>query len=115
VRAWVVGESSTLVRDTLQRQLCGGDGDDFGTGMVPLESFAKKPIMVPGGTHAIDTMFVTHATDGKPDGTSTVTYKSFEMRREKLQSETIDLVWVDEKPSEEIANCSRARPRPMAI
>jgi hypothetical protein len=30
IRCWVVGESSTLVRDTLQRQLCGGD--EFGTG-----------------------------------------------------------------------------------
>jgi phage terminase large subunit-like protein len=100
IRAWVVGESSTLVRDTLQRQLCGGD--EFGTGMIALESFCKKPIMVPGGTHAIDTMFVAHATDDKPDGTSAITFKSFEMRREKLQSESIDLVWIDERPSEDV-------------
>ena len=100
IRAWVVGESSTLVRDTLQAQLCGRD--EFGTGTVPLESFTKKPIMTPGGTHAIDTMFVTHATDGKVDGTSTITFKSFEMRREKLQSETLDLIWVDERPNEEV-------------
>jgi phage terminase large subunit-like protein len=100
IRGWVVGESSTLVRDTLQAQLCGRD--EFGTGTVPLESFTKKPIMTPGGTHAIDTMFITHATDGKVDGTSTITFKSFEMRREKLQSETLDLIWVDERPTEEV-------------
>ena len=100
IRAWVVGESSTLVRDTLQRQLCGGD--EFGTGTIPLESFGRKPIMTPGGTHAIDTMFVTHETDGKVDGTSAITFKSFEMRREKLQSETLDLVWIDERPNEEV-------------
>src|SRR6516165_2694269 len=35
IRTWVVGESSTLVRDTLQRQLCG---EEFGTGTIPLES-----------------------------------------------------------------------------
>ena len=69
IRAWVVGESSTLVRDTLQRQLCGGIGDDFGTGMIVLEAFCKKPLMVPGGLRAIDTLFTTHATEGKIDGT----------------------------------------------
>ena len=100
IRAWVVGKSSTLVRDTQQAQLCGRD--EFGTGTIALESFAKKPIMVPGGSHAIDTMFVTHATDGKVDGVSAVTFKSFEMRREKLQSETLDLIWIDERPNEEV-------------
>ena len=31
--------------------------------------------MVPGGTGAVDTIFVTHETDGKPDGVSTLTFK----------------------------------------
>ena len=30
----------------------------------------------------------------------TATFKTFEMRREKLQSETVDLVWIDERPDE---------------
>src|SRR6516165_9315880 len=100
IRCWVVGESVVLVRDTSQRQLCGGQ--DFGTGTIPLEAFGKKPVMIPGGTGAIDTIFVTHQTDGKVDGTSSLSFKSFEARREKLQSETIDLVWIDERPSEQI-------------
>jgi phage terminase large subunit-like protein len=100
LRIWVVGESVILVRDTLQRQLCGGQ--DFGTGTIPLESFGRKPIMVPGGTGAVDTCFVTHATDGNVDGTTTITFKTFEQRRERLQSETVDLIWVDEKPDEQI-------------
>jgi phage terminase large subunit-like protein len=98
IRCWVVGESSTLVRDTIQRQLCGGQ--EFGTGTIPLESFGRKPIMIAGGTGGIDTVFITHMTDGKVDGTSSITFKSFEMRREKLQSETLDLVWIDERPDE---------------
>jgi phage terminase large subunit-like protein len=100
IRCWVVGESVVLVRDTTQRQLCGGT--DFGSGTIPLESFSKKPVMVPGGTGAIDTIFVTHATDGKIDGTSTLTFKTFEMRRERLQAETVDLIWIDERPDEQI-------------
>jgi phage terminase large subunit-like protein len=100
IRCWVIGESGQLVRDTVQKKLCGDD--EFGTGLIPLESFGKRPVMVPGGTGAIDTMFVTHQTDGNTDGTSSLTFKSFEMRREKLQSESVDLIWIDERPSEEI-------------
>lgn len=100
IRCWVIGESGQLVRDTVQKKLCGDD--EFGTGMIPLESFGKKPVMVPGGTGAIDTLFVTHQTEGTTDGTSSLTFKSFEMRREKLQSESVDLIWIDERPSEEI-------------
>src|SRR5258705_13979618 len=37
IRCWVIGESTTLVRDTVQRQLCGGR-EEFGTGLIPLES-----------------------------------------------------------------------------
>ncbi len=101
IRCWVIGELTTLVRDTVQRQLCGGR-EEFGTGLIPLESFAKAPVMVAGGTGAVDTIFVTHATDGKTDGTSSLSFKSFEMRRERLQSETVDLVWIDERPSEQV-------------
>src|SRR6516164_8232609 len=100
IRCWVVGESVVLVRDTSQRQLCGGQ--DFGCGTIPLESFSKRPIMIPGGTGAVDTIFVAHQTEGKIDGTSSLSFKSFEARREKLQSETINLVWIDERPSEQI-------------
>jgi phage terminase large subunit-like protein len=96
IRCWAVGESGQLVRDTLQKKLCGDD--EFGTGVVPLESFGKKPVMVPGGTGAIDTIFVRHQSGG----TSSLTFKSFEMRRQKLQGESVDLVWVDERPDEEI-------------
>jgi len=99
IRCWVVGESVILVRDTLQRQLCGGE---FGTGTIPLESFGKKPIAIAGGMQAIDTAFITHETDGKVDGTSSVTFKTFEQRRERLQSESADLIWVDERPDEQI-------------
>ena len=108
VRIWSIGESTVLVRDTMQRWLCG-PRNDFGTGTIPLESFAKAPVMVPGGTGAIDTVFVTHATDGKPDGTSELSFKSFEQRREKLQSESVDFIWIDERPDELLYNELYAR------
>jgi len=99
IRCWIVGESVILVRDVMQRKLCG---EELGTGVIPLESFGRKPIMVAGGMQAIDTVFVHHETDGKVDGTSSATFKSFEQRRERLQSESVDLVSIDERPDEAV-------------
>ena len=101
IRAWVVGVSAQLVRDGPQRQLTAKQGE-FGTGTIPLAAFATRPVMVPGGTGSIDTLSIAHETDGKRDGISTVTFKSFEQGAEKLQSESIDAVWIDERCSEEI-------------
>ncbi len=59
-RMWSVGESLTTVRSNMQALLFGER--EFGTGLIPLESIPKKPIMVPGGTGAIDTAFVSITT-----------------------------------------------------
>jgi phage terminase large subunit-like protein len=93
---WVVSESVILGRDTVQKKLCG---DDFGTGLIPLEAFQRKPIMIAGGMNAVDTLFVAHIdANGNPDGTSTISLKTYEQRREKLQEPSVDLIWCDEKP-----------------
>jgi phage terminase large subunit-like protein len=100
-RGWIIGPTAQLVRDGPQRQLTARQGE-FGSGTIPLASFAGKPVMVPGGTGAIDTMNVVHETNGTRDGLSSATYKSFEMRSEKMQSESVDWIWIDERCSEEI-------------
>jgi phage terminase large subunit-like protein len=100
-RGWVIGPTAQLVRDGPQRQLCS-KGGEFGTGTIPLASFTGKPVMVPGGTGSIDTLSVSHQSGGKRDGISTCTFKSFEMRSEKMQSESVDWIWIDERCSEEI-------------
>jgi phage terminase large subunit-like protein len=101
VRGWVVGPTAQLVRDGPQRQLTNKAGE-FGSGTIPLSAYATRPLMVPGGTGAIDTLTVQHETDGTRDGQSSLTFKSFEMRSEKLQAESLDFVWIDERCSEEI-------------
>ena len=100
-RGWIVGVTGQLVRDGPQRQLTARQGE-FGTGTIPLAAFAGKPVMVPGGTGSIDTISIAHETDGARDGISTATFKSFEQGVEKMQSESVDWVWVDERCSEEI-------------
>src|SRR5215467_2076742 len=85
IRAWGVAESAMLGRDTIQRKLVGDitiEGE-FGSGMIPLELFARKPLMVPGGNGCVDTIYVRHVSGG----TSSMTFRTFEQRREKLQGE----------------------------
>jgi phage terminase large subunit-like protein len=107
-RGWIVGVTAQLVRDGPQRQLTNKLGE-CGTGTIPLASFAGKPVMVPGGTGAIDTMSVAHETGGAKDGVSTATYKSFEQGAAKMQSESVDWIWVDERCSEEVCSELYAR------
>jgi Terminase large subunit, T4likevirus-type, N-terminal len=97
-RGWIVGPERTLVRDGPQRKLTAMQGE-FGTGTIPLAAFAGKPVMVPGGTGSIDTLSVTHETEGTRDGLSTATFKSFEQGSEKMQSESVDWIWIDERCS----------------
>ena len=102
-RGWIIGPERTLVRDGVQRKLTGMAAQgEFGTGMIPLAAFAAKPVMVPGGTGSMDTISVVHETDGTKDGISTATFKSFEQGSEKMQAESVDWIWVDERCSEEI-------------
>src|ERR1700694_1720699 len=76
VRAWVVGHSLHSVRDGGKKQLTAKQGE-FGSGTIAPTAFVGKPIMIPGGTGGIDTLTVAHQTDGKSDGVSTLTFKSF--------------------------------------
>lgn len=100
-RIWVLGESVVLVRDTLQRHLCGAP--EIGSGLIPADAYHGRVIMVSGGMGAVDTVYVQHFdADGNPDGLSSITFKTFEQRRERLQSESVDVIWIDERCSSEI-------------
>src|SRR5512143_900873 len=62
VRAWVCGESSEVVRETLQRLLLGEAGA-HGTGTIPKDSILE---IVParGTPELVDTIRVKHASGG---------------------------------------------------
>ena len=96
VRGWGAGETSTAVRDTLQKKLCGEPGvdADFGAGLIPKECFADKPSLARGVTDAFDTIQVKHASGG----ISVLRFKSYEQGRAKFQGETLDFAWCDEEP-----------------
>lgn len=104
-RGWIAGETSLVVRDVQQKQLCGEPGVDaqFGTGMIPKDCFADKPSLARGITDAYDTIQVYHHDRfGKRDGVSVARFKSYEQGRAKFQGETLDWGWADEEPPEDV-------------
>lgn len=100
VRVWAACETSTLTRDVCQKKLCGDPGVDelFGTGLIPKSKFVDRPSLARGVTDAYDTIQVRH----KSGSVSTLTFKSYEQGRKKFQSDTCDIIWLDEEAPMEI-------------
>jgi phage terminase large subunit-like protein len=94
--AWACGETSEVVRDTIQRILIGRPGAE-GTGSIPKDAIVE---LVParGIADALDTIKVRHSSGG----ISIISLKSYSSGREKFQGETLDFVWFDEEPPADI-------------
>ena len=104
VTVWVAGESSTRVRDTLQEKLFGPIGD-WGTGLIPKPNIVGDPVRKGGIPHAIDIARVKHRSGGN----SIIQFFSYDQGREKFQGSTVDLVWCDEEPPEDIYKEAKMR------
>ena len=98
-RGWVCGETSVAVRDIQQAKLCGPAGVDalYGSGMVPKDRLIDRS-MARGVTDSYDTVQIRH----KSGGISTITFKSYEQGRAKFQGESLDWLWFDEEPPEDV-------------
>ena len=99
IKAWVCGASNETTRDIYQRELFGQPDNpaDRGKGSIPkhlLGDFVRKP----GVPNAYSSVMVKHVTGGW----SRIGFKAYEMGAEKFMGESIDLVWLDEEPSQEI-------------
>ena len=92
-------ESTELTRDGVQRLVVGTPSDEkaWGTGMVPKEALVtwnRKQ----GVANALDSILVKHSSGG----TSTLLFKSYDQGRTKWQANTVDVVWFDEEPPEDV-------------
>lgn len=99
VKFWVGSNTTTATRDNPQRILIGPAlrEEEWGTGAIPkkcLKGFARAKY--PPG--ALDGVSVQHVS-GKM---SSVGFKSYDQGRERWQGETLDGVWFDEEPPEDI-------------
>lgn len=96
VVAWAGSVTGIGTRDTVQRLVMGRPGQ-HGTGAIPKSAIIETKSAM-GVADAIDHVKVKHVTGG----TSLLYFKSYEQGREKWQGETLDLVWFDEEPPQDI-------------
>ena len=94
--AWALAPNTLLCRDGLQAKICGDYASGaLGQGLLPAE--AVRSVQISRGiSGALDTIVCTRA-DGT---TAAIRFKSYEMSREALQSETCDFIVADELPDE---------------
>lgn len=101
IKVWVICESGSLWRDSMQQALLGSVGEEIGTGLIRKELVHDTKSM-PGVPGAIGQILTKH----KSGGISSVTVKTFEMGRNQFQAATLDLLIFDEEPPDDIyAEC----------
>lgn len=95
VAAWAAGVTGESTRDNVQRILLGRPGA-LGTGAIPRAAILDVA-PARGLSGAADTIRIQHT-----HGVSQIALKSYEKGREKWQGETLDFVWFDEEPPQDI-------------
>lgn len=97
VTAWGASMTSQVTRDTVQRLLLGPP-NAHGTGAIPAKMIVDVKRSAHGVADSVESITVQHITGG----TSRITMKSYDQGRERFQGETLDFVWFDEEPSQDI-------------
>lgn len=92
-------ESYELTRDGVQRLLIGPpmNEEDWGTGYIPKAAIIATTRRS-GVSGALDSVTVRHVSGGA----STLLFKAYEQGRGKWQANTVDYVWFDEEPPEDV-------------
>ncbi len=97
IKSWVICESGSLWRDSMQASLLGSTGEEHGTGLIRKDMIDNTKSM-PGVPGSIGQIYTKHVSGG----VSSVTVKTFEMGREQFQAATLDLVIFDEEPPDDV-------------
>lgn len=91
-------ETGKLTRDGVQVHLCGWPKYPKGQGMIPALDLLETPA-AQGLPDAYDYIRVQHYDkDGVKDGESLCYLRSYDQGRARVQSLTLDGVWLDEEP-----------------
>lgn len=99
VRAWAAGDTRQTTKEIIQQKLLG-DWGNFGTGLIPGDDIIKtSPLQ--GVPEAVGTVWVKHFdSHGQQDGTSRLSFKSFDQGREAFQGTEQEVIWLDEESDE---------------
>lgn len=98
---WLAGsESAELTRKGVQRLLLGPPEQRalWGTGAIPKSCIVGQPPMKPGVPDAVSSINVRHESGG----ISVIKFASYDQGRGKWQADTLDGVWFDEEPPQDI-------------
>jgi phage terminase large subunit-like protein len=95
---WVASLTSQGTRDTVQRLLMGPPGQ-WGTGAIPKKLIIDVKKATHGVADALETVMVRHEPTG---GISRITLKTYDQGRERWQGDTLNYLWFDEEPPEDI-------------
>lgn len=96
VTAWLSGEDTKAVRESLQIKMLGPHGE-HGTGLV-LGDRLQRVTARTGTPDAVDSFVVKHASGGL----SHCLFKGYEQGRESFQAAAVDIVVYDEEPPVDI-------------
>lgn len=97
ITVWAGGVTAEATRDGCQRIMLGRIGH-LGEGTIPKRSIVGQPLSRQGVADAMALCRVQHISGA----VSTLILKSYDQGREKWQSDTIDVLWCDEEPPEDI-------------
>ncbi|MBM3091602.1 DNA packaging protein [Ensifer sp. T173] len=99
ITALAGSESYELTRDGVQRLLIGPplNEEDWGTGYIPKAAILDTTRRA-GVSGTLDSVTVRHASGGA----STLLLKGYDQGRSKWQANTVDFVWFDEEPPEDV-------------
>lgn len=117
IQAWAANKTGGDTRDVAQENLLGvwSDISSRGSGAIPKECIDWKEdvTMSKFVNDGVDNVMVQHETNGRPDGKSKLSFKSYDQGREKWQGKAIDVIWLDEEPPDDIYFESLARLVPI--
>lgn len=99
---WAGSETGQGTRDTVQRILLGRPGE-WGTGSIPKDALADVKRATHGVPDQVESVVVRFGGGGDVQpGMSRLTLKTYDQGRARWQGETLDFVWFDEEPPEDI-------------
>lgn len=105
---WAAGVTGVATRDVVQTELLGEAGvkDLAGSGMIPKDCVDWNGITTARGVADFYDMVPIKHVSG---GWSILKFKTFDQGRQKWQGTSLDGVWYDEEPDEEIYSEGTAR------
>lgn len=104
VIGWTGSPTGQTSRDTVQRILLGRPGE-WGTGTIPKTDIVDIKRAAGSVPDQVESITVKHLSGGE----SLIVLKSYDQGRIRWQGETIDFVWFDEEPPEDIYSEGKTR------